>query len=83
MEKEKISREDADATLSRIRTATDLQVMKDVDFVVEAATEVEKIKLQIFGDLDRICPPDSVLATNHVVHTHRKDRGPGPVARTR
>ncbi len=64
VEKEKISQRDADATLSRIRTATDLQVMEDVDFVVEAATEVEKIKLQIFGDLDRICPPDAVLATN-------------------
>ena len=64
VEKEKISQRDADATLSRIRTATDLQVMEDVDFVVEAATEVEKIKLQIFGDLDRICPPGAVLATN-------------------
>ena len=64
VEKEKISQEVADATLSRIRTATDLQVMKDVDFVVEAATEVEKIKLRIFGDLDRICTPDAVLATN-------------------
>ncbi|MGD8267053.1 MAG: 3-hydroxybutyryl-CoA dehydrogenase [Desulfobacterales bacterium] len=52
------------AILSRIRTSTDLKDMARADFVVEAATEREDLKFGIFRDLDAICPPAAILATN-------------------
>lgn len=62
--KQKIGPADKDATLARIRGATELNACADADIVVEAATENEALKLKIFGDLDRICPPGAILASN-------------------
>lgn len=62
--KGKISAQDKDAALGRIRTTTDREALKSVDFVVEAATEKFDIKSQLFRDLDRICRPEIILATN-------------------
>ncbi|MBC8391140.1 MAG: 3-hydroxybutyryl-CoA dehydrogenase, partial [Deltaproteobacteria bacterium] len=64
VEKEKITQEEANAILSRIQTSTDLKDFKSADFVVEAATENETLKLKIFKDLDEICPSQAILATN-------------------
>jgi len=64
VEKGKMSAEERDAVLARIKTTTDLKDMAPVDFVVEAATENEPIKFQIFRDLDSICPPHAILASN-------------------
>jgi len=64
VEKEKITAEEKEAILSRIQTSVDLNDMSAANFVVEAATEKEDIKFQLFQDLDRICPPDAILATN-------------------
>jgi 3-hydroxybutyryl-CoA dehydrogenase len=50
--------------LGRIRKSTNLEDMKDADFVVEAAVEREDLKLNIFRKLDDVCAPDVVLATN-------------------
>ena len=36
----------------------------DVDIVIEAVPEVIKIKQQVFGELDEVCPPDTILASN-------------------
>ena len=51
-------------TLSRIETAETLDSLKDCDLVVEAATENKEVKFALFRDLDRICRPDAVLASN-------------------
>jgi len=64
VEKGKMSTEDKDAVLSRIKTSISLQDMAGADFVVEAATEKEAIKFQIFKDLDEICKPGVILASN-------------------
>lgn len=64
VEKGKMSQEEMDAVLGRIRTSVNLTDMAVADFVVEAATENEQIKFKIFQDLDNICPPHAVLATN-------------------
>jgi 3-hydroxybutyryl-CoA dehydrogenase len=64
VEKGKMSSEDKDAVLSRIKTSISLQDMAGADFVVEAATENEIIKFQIFKDLDKICRPGVILASN-------------------
>ncbi len=50
--------------LSRIKTTTSLDDFKDVDFVVEAATENENIKFEIFKKLDAITRDDIILASN-------------------
>ncbi len=64
VEKGRIAQEEMDAIMGRITTATDLASMKDADIVVEAATENEKIKLDIFAKLDDICAPEAILASN-------------------
>jgi 3-hydroxybutyryl-CoA dehydrogenase len=64
VDKGKMSDEEKDAVLGRIKTTVGLQDMASVDYVVEAATENEPIKFQIFRDLDQICAPHAILATN-------------------
>jgi len=64
VEKGKISKEDRDGTLERITKSVDIRDMANCDFVVEAATEREDLKFKIFQDLDSICNPDVILATN-------------------
>ena len=64
VDKGRMSQDDMDTVLGRISTTTELTAMKDVDIVVEAATENEKIKLDIFAQLDEICPKDAILASN-------------------
>jgi len=62
--KGKMTAEEMTAVLARIQTTTDVKDMASVDYVVEAATEHESIKMQIFADLDNICAPHVILATN-------------------
>ncbi|MEM9363313.1 MAG: 3-hydroxybutyryl-CoA dehydrogenase [Bacteroidota bacterium] len=63
--KEKISETDKSATLGRISTSTSLQGgVEEADLVVEAAAENLTIKLKIFEDLDALCSPNTILATN-------------------
>jgi 3-hydroxybutyryl-CoA dehydrogenase len=64
VDKGKMSQEEMDAVLGRIKTSVDLKDMAAADYVVEAATENEPIKFQIFRDLDAICPEHAILATN-------------------
>ena len=58
--------EDAKAqAMSRITTFTDMEdAVRDCDLVVEAATENIELKLNIFQQLDKFCPPHCILATN-------------------
>ncbi len=62
--KAKISAADRDAALKRITAVLDRQQMANCDFVVEAATEKFEIKAELFRDLDRICRPEIILASN-------------------
>lgn len=64
IKKEKISADDKQQALSNIETVTDLEALSDVDIVIEAATENESLKLQIFEQLDRIARKDAILASN-------------------
>jgi 3-hydroxybutyryl-CoA dehydrogenase len=64
VEKGKVSHQDKDAALARIHTSTDSGDLSRADFVVEAATEKENLKFQIFQTLDRVCRPEVILATN-------------------
>ncbi len=60
----KMSAEEKDAVLGRITTSVDLKDMAKADFVLEAATENEPIKFDIFRNLDNISPKHAILATN-------------------
>jgi 3-hydroxybutyryl-CoA dehydrogenase len=64
VEKGKMSEDDKNKILGRIKTSVDLQDMASADYVVEAATENEEIKYQLFRDLDGICGDPVILATN-------------------
>ena len=64
VKKGKMTQADKDAALGRIKGTTDLADMKEADFVVEAATENEGLKLGIFRDLDGICNENVILASN-------------------
>ena len=60
-----ISEENIAPTLQRIQTATALStVAENADFVVEAVTENLALKQHIFEELDAICPPHTILASN-------------------
>lgn len=50
--------------LSRISGTTDMSLAADCDLVVEAAVENMKIKKEIFAELDAICKPETILASN-------------------
>ncbi len=63
--KEKITEEDKQNTLDNLYTTT--SIAKGVEYaglVVEAATENVDLKLNIFRELDEVCPDDTILATN-------------------
>jgi 3-hydroxybutyryl-CoA dehydrogenase len=64
VEKGKMSNDDKENILSRISGTTDMNLAEDCDLVVEAAVENMDIKKQIFAELDRICKPETILATN-------------------
>ena len=65
IKKEVISEEDKAAILGRITTFTDTEAgIREADLVVEAATENESLKLQIFQSMDKHAPEHAILATN-------------------
>jgi 3-hydroxybutyryl-CoA dehydrogenase len=55
---------DKAAILARIKTTTDNKDAKDADLVIEAAPEILDLKKSIFKQLEEICKPDAILATN-------------------
>jgi len=62
--KGRMTAEDKDAVIGRIRTTTRISDFAEADFMVEAATENQELKLKIFRDLDGICKQGITLATN-------------------
>ena len=62
--KGKITEEVKEDILSRISGTTDMNLAADCDLVVEAAVENMKIKKEIFAELDKICKPETILASN-------------------
>jgi 3-hydroxybutyryl-CoA dehydrogenase len=64
VKREKVSAKEKDAIVSRIKGSTDISDMGEVDFVVEAATENEELKLKLFSEIDGICRPEVILSSN-------------------
>lgn len=61
---DKAKRATADDVLSRITFSTDYELLSDVDYLVENATEKWEIKQPIYERLDTICPKECILAVN-------------------
>jgi 3-hydroxybutyryl-CoA dehydrogenase len=64
VEKGKLTQEQMDGALGKIKTGTSLDAVKDCGIVIEAVFEDLKVKKDIFAKLDALCPPEAILATN-------------------
>ena len=62
--KERMSQADAAAALARVRGSIDRGDASDCDLVVEAIPEIPELKFSTFAELDRICKPETILASN-------------------
>jgi len=62
--KNKITPDDRASAMKHIETVLDRAKLANCDFVIEAATEKFEIKAEIFRDLDRVCRPEVILASN-------------------
>ena len=62
--KEKMTQADMDAAMSRISGSTDIAIVADADLIIEAATEDLVAKKALFAELDKLCKPGTILATN-------------------
>ena len=64
VEKGQLAPDDRDAAVARLTTTTELEALADCDLVIEAIVEALEPKRALFAELDRICRPDTILATN-------------------
>ncbi|MBC5999838.1 3-hydroxybutyryl-CoA dehydrogenase [Clostridiales Family XIII bacterium BX16] len=62
--KGRMTEEAKEEALANLTTTVSLEDAKDADFVIEAASENKEIKLGIFMQLDKICKPEAILASN-------------------
>lgn len=64
IERGKISQQDKETTLGRIKGTTDIKDFSNCDLVIEAVTENMDLKKKIFAELDKICPQHAILSSN-------------------
>ncbi len=64
VEKGKLTEADRDATLGRLSFVTDMEALKDCGIVIEAVTEDLEIKNTLWKELDALCPPATIFASN-------------------
>ena len=64
VKKERMTQQDADAAISLISTSTEKTSASDADLVVEAIPEIPELKFSTFAELDSICKPEAILASN-------------------
>ena len=64
VKKERMTAEEAAAALARVGIATEKSAAADADLVVEAIPEIPDLKFSTFAELDQICKPEAILASN-------------------
>ena len=62
--KEKITQEVKDEIMSRVHGSTDISIVADADLIIEAATEDMEAKKALFAELNALCKPETIIATN-------------------
>jgi len=64
VDKGKMDAGEKDSILGRIKGTTDMSMLKDMDFVIEVVIEDLELKKSVFKELDELCRPEVILATN-------------------
>jgi 3-hydroxybutyryl-CoA dehydrogenase len=64
VDKQRLTTEEKQSIVNRIASTTELKALHDASFVIEAVTEDLAVKTELFGALDRITPPETILASN-------------------
>jgi 3-hydroxybutyryl-CoA dehydrogenase len=64
VEKGQLDQASRDASMARLTVATELEALADCDLVIEAIVEDIEAKQALVAELDRLCRPDAILATN-------------------
>ena len=64
VDKERITADEKQRIVGRIRSTTDFGSFREASFVIEAVTENLGVKTEVFQALDRVTPPDAILASN-------------------
>lgn len=64
VEKNRLTKDEMDRIINRIHGSTKVSDFSDRDLVIEAVIENMEMKKNIFAELDKICPPNAILATN-------------------
>ncbi|WZL72850.1 3-hydroxybutyryl-CoA dehydrogenase [Clostridiaceae bacterium 35-E11] len=64
VQKGKMTEEEKDEILARIKTSTEVEIMADCDLIIEAATENMEAKKKLFAEMDALCKPETIFATN-------------------
>ena len=64
VDKQRLEAPGKQTIVERIRTTTDLEALSEASFVIEAVTENLAVKTEVFKALDRITPPQAILASN-------------------
>ncbi|MGH9302196.1 MAG: 3-hydroxyacyl-CoA dehydrogenase family protein, partial [Acidimicrobiales bacterium] len=64
VERSKLSEEESQAALGRVRATAKLDDLATCDLVIESVVEDLDVKKHLFNELDRICKPEAILATN-------------------
>src|SRR3546814_10299424 len=62
--KERMSQDDADAAVARVRATSAVADLADCDLVIESVVEDLPTKLELFDELDKVCKDGAILATN-------------------
>lgn len=64
VERGKLGEEEKTSALQLIKGTINMEDLKECDLIIEAAVENMELKKKIFSDLDKICPPETILASN-------------------
>lgn len=62
--KEKLTAADKETIMARVKGSTDISIVADADLIIEAATEEMESKKALFAELDKLCKPSTIIATN-------------------
>ena len=64
VDKQRLTAEEKQSIIGRIKSTTELDALSEASFVIEAVTEDLNVKTELFGALDRITPAEAILASN-------------------
>ncbi|MDD4583949.1 MAG: 3-hydroxybutyryl-CoA dehydrogenase [Eubacteriales bacterium] len=62
--KERMTAQEKEEVMGRIQGSTNIEIIKDADLIIEAATENMEAKKALFAELDALCKPNTIIATN-------------------